>query len=50
MGVGLGEGFGVAVDKGEFHAMLVAAFSDRKTDAAGGSGDQGGVACFEDGM
>ena len=50
VGVGLGEGFGVAVDEGEFHAMLVAEFGDRKTDSAGGTGDQGGVACFEDGM
>ena len=39
MGVGLGEGFGVAVDEGEFHAMLVAEFGDCKTDSAGGTGD-----------
>ena len=38
-GVGLGEGFGVAVDEGEFHAMLVAEFGDCKTDSAGGTGD-----------
>ena len=50
LGVGLGEDFLVAVDEGDFHAMLVAEFGDCKTDSAGGTGDQGGVACFEDGM
>ena len=50
MGVGLGEGFFVAVDESDFHAMLVAEFGDCETDSAGGTGDQGGVACFEDGV
>lgn len=50
LGVSLGEGFFVAVDEGDFHAMLVAEFGDCKTNAAGGTRDQGGVACFEDGM
>ena len=50
LGVGLGEGFFVAVDEGDFHAMLVAEFGDCETDAAGGTRDQGGVSCFEDGV
>lgn len=50
LSVGLGEGFCVAVDEGESHAMLVAELSDCKADSAGGTGDQGSIACFENGM
>ena len=48
--MGLGKGFRVAVHEGELHAMVMAELGNGKTDSTGGTGDQGGVACFEDGM